>query len=98
MTRTPIQCQGHLAKINICIVSLYTKLLKAGGLFSTESNSSFEPKRYLQKYKTNLDFSSQTDKKYLGSSSPRLARMLLQILNFDLDVAYQPVRISNTFI
>ena len=26
----------------------------------------------------------------LGSSSPRLARMLLQILNFDLDVVYQP--------
>ena len=29
-------------------------------------------------------------KKSLGSSSPRLARMLLQILNFDLDVVYQP--------
>ena len=29
-------------------------------------------------------------KKSLGSSSPRLARMLLQILDFDLDVMYQP--------
>ena len=29
-------------------------------------------------------------KKSLGSSSPQLARMLLQILNFDLDVVYQP--------
>ena len=29
-------------------------------------------------------------KKSLGSSSPRLARMLLQILDFDLDVVYQP--------
>ena len=29
-------------------------------------------------------------KKSLGSSSPILARMLLQILNFDLDVVYQP--------
>ena len=29
-------------------------------------------------------------KKTLGSSSPRLARMLLQILDFDLDVIYQP--------
>ena len=28
-------------------------------------------------------------KKSLGSSSPRLPRMLLQILNFDLDVVYQ---------
>ena len=29
-------------------------------------------------------------KKSLGSSSPRLARKLLQILNLDLDVVYQP--------
>ena len=29
-------------------------------------------------------------KKSLGSSSPRLARMLLRILDFDLDVGYQP--------
>ena len=28
--------------------------------------------------------------KSLGSSSPRLARMLLQILDFDLDGVYQP--------